>query len=248
MSRPLLMERQEYVPRLPVEEFIVPLLRERIEAALAALPPPSPNARVLDVGCGGQPFRPRLEHMGYQYVGVDAQDPRGIVDHILEIDREIPSELLARGPFDLVLCTEVLEHVAEWDPAFANLNRLLRPGGRLIITCPHFYILHEQPYDFWRPTLFALRLYARKHGFSELVMDQLGTSWDVLGTILGANYRSLRTVRNGLGARVTRVVLDAAFRVLARALRTRWIQQRFEWGREEYPIYLANLTVLQKDR
>src|SRR5262249_33528831 len=156
MSRAVLIERATYVPALPVEEFIVPLLRSKIVPMLESLPVSQGTSRVLDVGCGRQPFRDLFESRGYTYVSTDAQDPLGIVDYVAEIDRDLPSALVARGPFDFILCTEVLEHVADWQRAFANFSLLLNAGARLLITCPHFYILHERPYDFWRATMYGL--------------------------------------------------------------------------------------------
>jgi len=68
--------------------------------------------------------------MGYSYTGRDVQqNPEGTVDVVCAIDEELPVELTYRGPFDLVLCTEVLEHVADWDMAFRNLATLLGRGG-----------------------------------------------------------------------------------------------------------------------
>jgi len=146
MSRPELIERATYTPALPVEEFIVPLLLSRIAPILESLP--ASEGRVLDVGCGRQPFRHLFETRGYTYVSTDAQNPLGIVDVVAEIDKDLPAALLARGPFDFILCTEVLEHVADWHKVFANFSLLLKSGARLLVTCPHFYILHEAPYDF----------------------------------------------------------------------------------------------------
>ncbi len=55
------------------------------------------------------------------------------------IDEPLPAELLNQGPFQFVLCTEVLEHVADWPMAFKNLASLMSSGGHLLITCPFFY-------------------------------------------------------------------------------------------------------------
>src|SRR5207247_641957 len=148
-----------YVPAGPIEQFIVPLLRQRIEAAFQTDLPPAPRT-VLDVGCGRQPFRHLLEGPGSRYVGMDVtQTPEGSVDIIAAIDAPLPLVTTALAPFDFILCTEVLEHVADWTTAFANFAALLRPRGRLLLTCPHFYLLHEEPYDFWRPTLHAIAHY-----------------------------------------------------------------------------------------
>jgi hypothetical protein len=77
-----------------------------------------------------------------------------------------------------------MEHVADWEKAFKNLAMLMERGGRLLITCPHFYVLHEEPYDFWRPTLHALKYFGSRIGLRMLHQEAAGDAWDVLGTLL----------------------------------------------------------------
>ena len=104
---------------------------------------------MLDVGCGHQPFRTHLESSGGRYTSLDAQqNPEKTVDFVGAIDDDLSAGLLEIGPFDFILCTEVLEHVADWQKAFTNMASLMARQGRLLITCPHFYQLHEEPYDF----------------------------------------------------------------------------------------------------
>jgi len=186
IPRPFVNERVDYEPAGPREKFIVPLLRRHIEGALKDYAAPaSPLVRALDVGCGRQPFRRTLESFGYSFTGMDVQqNPENTVDFIGAIDEALPEGLVSRGPFHFILCTEVLEHVADWDKAFKNLAVLLERGGCLLITCPQFYRLHEEPYDFWRPTLHALRYFGGRAGFRTLHDVAAGGAWDVLGTLL----------------------------------------------------------------
>jgi 2-polyprenyl-3-methyl-5-hydroxy-6-metoxy-1,4-benzoquinol methylase len=245
MSRPTLFERRVYTPNLPVEEFMVSLLRSRIEQVLNSLPTESAGFKVLDMGCGGQPFRKLLEQRGYQYVSADTQNPLGIVHHIAEVDKELPFGLLGDAPFDFIVCTEVMEHVALWDTAFSNFVALLKPGGVILITCPHVYILHEQPYDFWRPTVHAIRFYAQRYGLHERSIERLGSAWDVLGTVLGAVYEGT-SARSGRGSKIGAWLLAAMVRGVYRLIRTRWLQDRYSLNDERYPVYLSNLAVLVK--
>jgi SAM-dependent methyltransferase len=184
--RPKLNERRQYLARSRQEEFIVPLVAQAVRAQLDEYHSEKVDGlTVLDVGCGGQPFKPLLTARGFEYSGMDVAATGAEPNFFGAVDEELPQALLEAGPFDLVLCTEVLEHVADWDAAFANLARLIRPGGRLIITCPHFYFRHEEPYDFWRPTLFALSHFARRAGLRIIYEERAGTAADVLGTLLG---------------------------------------------------------------
>lgn len=241
-ARPEVKERQTYVPLHPQEAFIVPLLKEKIEQCITQYAEPAIGSRkALDMGCGGQPFRALLERAKYSYCGADA-NPQGVeVDFRCALDEELPTELLRRGPFDFVLCTEVLEHVADWRTAFENFGLLLAPGGRALITTPFFYPLHEEPYDFWRPTLHAVDYYARLAGLGIAYRQAAGDVCDVLGTTLGCckfTATSRRLTDRSL-AKVVRIVSRAALR----ALRSPGFRRRVQ---TEGPLYLSSVAVLER--
>lgn len=154
------------------------------------------GGRALDVGCGGQPFRAKIEALGMRYTSLDTQSQPGMTtDFLCAIDGSLPAGLQAgsgpggvgSGVFDFVLCTEVMEHVADWERAWRNLASLLAPGGVLLLTCPFIYPLHEEPYDFYRPTAHAVRHWARVMGLEVVEQENLGSAWDVLGTVIGGS-------------------------------------------------------------
>jgi SAM-dependent methyltransferase len=177
--------RARYVPQRRVERWIVPLLAEAIAQRLQRFAAPLAPGRSLDVGCGGQPFRAELERLGFAYTGFDlGQNADRSVDVLGSIEEPLPEVLLARAPFAFILCSEVLEHVPRWPEAFANLARLLRPGGRLLVTTPHLWVPHEEPSDYYRPTSGALDFHARRAGLVTLDLARLGDGYDVLGTVL----------------------------------------------------------------
>jgi SAM-dependent methyltransferase len=241
--RPALHERTRYEPNLPQEELIVPLLRREIESCISIYAsPPLGMAKAVDIGCGGQPFRSVLEQIGYSYCAVDANADGGPpVDFVCAADEPLPDELLRRGPFDFQLCTEVLEHVADWDAAFANFALLLAPAGRVLITAPFSYQLHEEPYDFWRPTLHAVDYYARRAGLRPVYRHAAGDPWDVLGTVLATCkfVSSSMALRDRALAKAIRVTS----RLVHRAIVTGWVQRKV---RADAPLYLSNVVVLEK--
>jgi len=55
------------------------------------------------------------------------------------------------GTFDILICTEVLEHLQNWRAVINNFKRVVKPGGYVVITTrSHGFGLHAYPYDFWR--------------------------------------------------------------------------------------------------
>lgn len=64
---------------------------------------------------------------------------------------------------DAVLLLEVLEHVPSPDKALSEIHRVLKPGGRLYISVPFIYPIHDEPYDYRRFTV---------HGIKQLLIDQ----------------------------------------------------------------------------
>lgn len=241
--RPVLDERRAYVPRARQERFIVPLLNSAILRALDTYAREGAGRWAIDIGCGGQPFRKELQRRGWAYCAMDTQSQPGVTtDFIAPIDAELPANLRQRaGSFHLVLCTEVLEHVADWHAAFANIADLLAPGGRAIVTCPHVYPLHEEPYDFWRPTQHALREFAQRAGLHVVAHERLGGAWEVIGTVLAASAPA----SGGLGplgvlaAAIARPLRSLAVWTIATGLPARLIKPKGS-------VHLSNLIVLER--
>ncbi len=59
--------------------------------------------------------------------------------------------------YDLVICTNVLEHIYDVRTAVKNLYKLVKKEGNLIISVPFMYPLHDEPEDFWRFTEHSLK-------------------------------------------------------------------------------------------
>ncbi len=75
------------------------------------------------------------------------------------------------GSFDIVLCTEVLEHVPDSAKAVQELSRLVRPGGQLIITAPFASLSHFAPYHY----VSGLSRYWYEHHLTELGFEEITT-------------------------------------------------------------------------
>lgn len=78
------------------------------------------------------------------------------------------------GRYDTVVCHQVLEHVPRpWD-AVREFHRVLRPGGRIIVSAPHLSRRHELPHDYFRYTQEGLRTMLHSAGFSDVQVRAVG--------------------------------------------------------------------------
>ena len=101
-----------------------------------------PDERVLDLGCGAGRFVGALRDHGCEAIGVDVAEaalerarrnvPGGDFRRIGD-DGSLPLE---HRSVDLVWCSEVLEHVADTGGLLVEARRVLRPGGRMLVTVP----------------------------------------------------------------------------------------------------------------
>lgn len=130
---------------------------------------PLVRGRLLDLGCGNQPFLAWYGPLVTEVVPVDAVPLPGVRQVDLAAPLPFPD-----AAFDTVLCTQVLEHVENLELATAEIARLLRPGGHALITVPFLYPTHEAPYDFQRLTHLGLSGLVRRHGLEVVALGAQG--------------------------------------------------------------------------
>ena len=63
--------------------------------------------------------------------------------------------------YDCVFCSGVLEHIDDFQAALAEITRVLRPGGVLLLGLPFRQPVHQSPHDYWRFTEFGIRYLLR---------------------------------------------------------------------------------------
>lgn len=119
--------------------------RERIQRFLESL---DVQGRTLDIGCGGGPYRTLFRDR----IGVDVRLEAGV--DVCGSVYELPFE---SESFDVVLATEVLEHLAEPARAIGEMRRVLKPGGCCVLTTRFCYPIHYVPDDYYRFSGFSLR-------------------------------------------------------------------------------------------
>jgi SAM-dependent methyltransferase len=118
------------------------------------------DGRVLDYGCADAPYR-RFFPASAEYVCADlAGNPGATVE--IRADGTVPA---ADASFDAVVSTQVLEHVADPRIYLGECFRVLRPGGRMLLSTHGIMVHHPDPVDLWRWTCEGLRTAVGTAGF-----------------------------------------------------------------------------------
>jgi SAM-dependent methyltransferase len=127
--------------------YVLTRLRLAMAAVAERWVPPG-AATLVDLGCGAMPYRPLFAPRVRRYIGVDL--PRNPwADLHTAPDGGVP---LADGSADLVFSSQVLEHVESPAAYLAECRRILRPGGRLVLSTHGYWLYHPDPADYWRWT------------------------------------------------------------------------------------------------
>jgi SAM-dependent methyltransferase len=129
-------------------------------AALAATLDAGPDSRVLDYGCAEAPYR-HFFPAGADFVAADLPgNPAASLELNPDSTVPVPDE-----GFDVVLSTQVLEHVEDPRLYLAECFRVLRPGGQLLLSTHGVFSYHPDPGDYWRWTCAGLRRAVEEAGF-----------------------------------------------------------------------------------
>jgi ubiquinone/menaquinone biosynthesis C-methylase UbiE len=140
-----------------------------------------PNgSKVLDVGAGGCPHRKLFSHCEYfsqdfvQLSGVQIQNQLGYgkIDFVSDIlNIPVPDK-----SYDVILCTEVIEHIPDPISAIKEISRILKPGGTLLITAPLQSGLHQEPYHFYGGyTKYWYQKFLTENNFSDINIEPNGS-------------------------------------------------------------------------
>jgi len=131
------------------------------------------GSKVLDVGAGEGNWREFFKHCEYL-----TQD-KGIGELLWDYSKidykcDITKISCKDENFDVILLTEVLEHLPEPYLALKELNRILKKKGKLYLTAPQGWEEHETPHDYYRYTHYGLKYLLKKSGFKIIKIEKRG--------------------------------------------------------------------------
>jgi SAM-dependent methyltransferase len=133
---------------------------------------PSLSGTVVDLGCGFSPYKKHLKQACY--IGLDYPATVNFLSKKLDLCGDLTCLPIATNRLDGVLCTQVLEHICDPFQAVSEIARVLRPGGKLILSFPFFYPLHDEPHDYFRYSPHGMHVLFSKAGLKEIQIASQG--------------------------------------------------------------------------
>jgi SAM-dependent methyltransferase len=165
------------------------ITRERLDAFLKSK---ATNKRVLDLGSSWSPYAKYFPNR----VTCDINPGEGV--DVVADAHDLPFK---DAEFEVVVCSEVLEHLHTPEKAIAEMRRVLKKDGTLILTTRFMFPIHEAPFDYFRYTEYGLR-----HLFRDWDVQELKAESKNIETVAILLHRMAFTMRFK-GGTVTRFVV-----------------------------------------
>jgi SAM-dependent methyltransferase len=137
-----------------------------------------------DLGCGKVPFYGLYRDSVDEVTCIDWPGSAHGSEHVdvfadLNLATSIPA-----ASFDTIFSSSVLEHIWKHDMFWDEMARMLRPGGKIILSVPFIYWLHEEPHDYFRWTRHALVKACEERDLAVVSLKPYGGGPDVLLDLL----------------------------------------------------------------
>ena len=147
----------------------------------------APSERLLDAGAGQGDYRVYFEHA--QYESTDITAGFSLPGHRHSYLSELHHMPVRDEAYDVVVNTQVLEHVEFPQKVVDELYRILKPGGRLFLTTPQSWGIHMAPYHFFNFTRYGLESLFKNAGFEIQSINPIGGIFWNLAKIISKSPR-----------------------------------------------------------
>jgi SAM-dependent methyltransferase len=219
------------------EFFQMSAAGQSLEDAMAPMIRRYARGSVLDAGAGRLTHRPAVLQCpavrGYSSIDYAPSHPD--LAARADLVQGLP---FADDAFDCVLCSQVLEHVAEPRSALAEIARVVVPGGTVLLSVPHLSFVHGAPQDYYRYTRYGIAHLLRRAGLEPVCVEAAGGLLSLLSTpasmglLLATNLDACPSPLRRLGARANRALIAGS----------RWAEARLDRER----IFALNVIAVAR--
>lgn len=175
--------------------YVLTQLRKCLEITTEKYFKDGETRTLIDVGCGTMPYRPLFDASTIRYAGVDLTGNK-LAEFYFTEDAKIP---LHDAYTDVVLSTQVLEHVDDPIHYLEECFRILKPGGLLILSTHGYWNYHPTPTDYWRWTGAGLQKIIVDRGF--ILLEMKG--------IMGLSAAALQLLQDSVWLKIPKIFRPA---------------------------------------
>ena len=145
------------------------------------------KGELLDLGCGKVPLYEAYREFITDNTCVDWDNKfhkNEYLDYALDLTKNLPFN---DSEFDTIILSDVLEHIPVPEQLWKEMARILSTNGKIIMNVPFYYWLHEEPYDYYRYTEFALRRFVETSGLRLIQLEPIGGAPEIMADIFAKN-------------------------------------------------------------
>ncbi|RPH31770.1 MAG: class I SAM-dependent methyltransferase [Bacteroidales bacterium] len=141
------------------------------------------KGNLIDLGCGKVPLYEVYKNLVSSVTCVDWENTihkNQFLDYTQDLNQPLN---FADESFDSIILSDVLEHIRRPEALLKEMNRVLAKNGVLMMNVPFYYCLHEEPFDYYRYTEFALKSMVQDNGFKIIKLETIGGAPEILADI-----------------------------------------------------------------
>jgi SAM-dependent methyltransferase len=138
------------------------------------------NGIVLDLGAGRDHLREDYSRLSTYWISLD-YDARS---NTIDVNGDGQFLPFPDNLFDTIVSIDVLEHVADPAKFISEIYRVLKPSGKVILSTPFFFWLHEEPHDYYRFSRYGLKTIFEKNNFKVIDVMPIAGIVSIIGILI----------------------------------------------------------------
>jgi SAM-dependent methyltransferase len=187
------------------------------------------SGRLLDLGCGYVPLLLAYKTCVTDVTCVDWGNSLHKNEY-LDAECDLTGDLPFKDrEFDTIILSDVLEHIPEPAGLWAEMSRVLAPGGKILMNVPFYYWIHESPHDYYRYTEFSLQRFVERSGCKLTYLSSIGGVPEILTDILSKTVMLSPSFGHALSASIQYMAAGFLKTRLGRKFSTR-TRDQFPFG------------------